>query len=69
MSITNLFDGRILRGLVLTKLAGSARGGVLVALAERFGLPVHAVGVGEGIEDLRPFDATAFARGLMGLAD
>ncbi|MGE4220081.1 MAG: signal recognition particle-docking protein FtsY [Alphaproteobacteria bacterium] len=56
-------------GLVVTKLDGSARGGVLVALAERFGLPVHAVGVGEGIDDLRPFDATVFARSLMGLAD
>jgi len=54
-------------GLVLTKLDGSARGGVLVALAERFGLPVHAVGVGEGEDDLRPFDAQVFARGLMGL--
>ncbi len=54
-------------GLVLTKLDGSARGGVLVALAERFGLPVHAVGVGEGADDLRPFDAEIFARGLMGL--
>lgn len=54
-------------GLILTKLDSTARGGVLVALAERFGLPVHAVGVGEGIEDLRPFEARAFARGLMGL--
>ena len=54
-------------GLVITKLDGSARGGVLVALAERFGLPVHAVGVGEGIDDLRPFDARDFARALVGL--
>ncbi len=54
-------------GLVVTKLDGSARGGVLVALAERFGLPVHAVGVGEGIDDLRPFDAGDFARALVGL--
>jgi fused signal recognition particle receptor len=54
-------------GLVLTKLDGSARGGVLVALAERFGLPVHAVGVGEGADDLRPFDPETFARSLMGL--
>jgi fused signal recognition particle receptor len=53
--------------LVLTKLDGSAKGGVLVALAERFGLPVVAIGVGEGIDDLRPFEARAFARGLMGL--
>ena len=54
-------------GLIVTKLDGSAKGGVLVALAERFGLPVHAVGVGEQAEDLRPFEARAFARGLMGL--
>jgi len=54
-------------GLILTKLDGSARGGVLVALAERFKLPVHAVGVGEGMGDLRPFDARDFARSLMGL--
>jgi fused signal recognition particle receptor len=54
-------------GLVVTKLDGSARGGVLVALAERFGLPVHAVGVGESVEDLRPFEAEGFARALMGL--
>lgn len=54
-------------GLVMTKLDGSAKGGVVVALAERFGLPVHAVGVGEGIDDLRPFEAKAFARSLMGL--
>jgi fused signal recognition particle receptor len=54
-------------GLIVTKLDGSARGGVVVALAERFALPVHAVGVGEGIEDLRPFEPEAFARGLLGL--
>jgi fused signal recognition particle receptor len=54
-------------GLILTKLDGSARGGVLVALAEKFGLPVHAIGVGEGVGDLRPFDPAAFARSLMGL--
>lgn len=56
-------------GLIVTKLDGSARGGVLVALAERFGLPVHAIGVGEGEDDLRPFEAAAFAKSLMGLAD
>jgi len=54
-------------GLILTKLDGSARGGVVVALAEKFGLPVHAVGVGEGADDLRPFEPAAFARSLMGL--
>jgi fused signal recognition particle receptor len=53
--------------LVVTKLDGSAKGGVMVALAEKFKLPVVAVGVGEGIDDLRPFEARAFARGLMGL--
>ena len=58
-----------LTGLVVTKLDGSARGGVLVALAEKFGLPVHAVGVGEGEDDLRPFEARAFARSLLGIAD
>ena len=54
-------------GLVVTKLDGSARGGIVVALAEAFGLPVHAVGVGEQAGDLRPFDAGDFARGLVGL--
>ncbi|MBL8706771.1 MAG: signal recognition particle-docking protein FtsY [Rhodospirillales bacterium] len=54
-------------GLVLTKLDGTARGGVLVALAERFKLPVHAIGVGETADDLRPFSADAFARALLGL--
>ena len=54
-------------GLIVTKLDGSARGGVLVALAEKFGLPVHAIGVGEGEDDLRPFEAEAFARSLVGL--
>ncbi len=54
-------------GLVVTKLDGTARGGVLVALAQRFGLPIHAIGVGEGADDLRPFEAGAFARSLLGL--
>jgi fused signal recognition particle receptor len=54
-------------GLVVTKLDGTARGGVLVALAERFKLPVHAIGVGETADDLRPFEALGFARSLMGL--
>ena len=53
-------------GLVMTKLDGTARGGVLVAAAEQFGLPIHAVGVGEGIDDLRPFDAEVFAKALAG---
>ena len=55
-------------GLVVTKLDGSARGGIVIALAETFGLPVHAVGVGERASDLRPFDAGEFARGLVGAA-
>jgi fused signal recognition particle receptor len=53
-------------GLVVTKLDGSARGGVVVALAEEFGLPVYAVGVGEQAGDLRPFNPEDFARGLVG---
>jgi fused signal recognition particle receptor len=55
-------------GLVVTKLDGSARGGIVVALAEEFGLPVHAVGVGEKATDLRAFEALDFARGLVGNA-
>ncbi|NQU72248.1 MAG: signal recognition particle-docking protein FtsY, partial [Rhodospirillales bacterium] len=54
-------------GLIVTKLDGSAKGGVLVSLADKYGLPVHAIGVGEGEDDLRPFEAGAFARSLMGL--
>jgi fused signal recognition particle receptor len=54
-------------GLVVTKLDGSAKGGVLVALAERFNLPVVAIGVGEGADDLKPFAADNFARALMGI--
>ncbi len=53
-------------GLVVTKLDGSARGGIVVALAEKYGLPIHAVGTGEQIADLRPFDAMEFARALVG---
>lgn len=51
-------------GLVMTKLDGTARGGILVAIAEKFALPVHAVGVGEGIDDLQPFEAKDFARAI-----
>ncbi len=54
-------------GLVVTKVDGSAKGGVVVALAERFGLPVYAVGVGEGMEDMRAFEARSYARSLLGL--
>lgn len=55
-------------GLIITKLDGSAKGGVLVGLAGRSGLPIHAIGVGESEEDLRPFDAGDFARALMGVS-
>ncbi len=54
-------------GLIMTKLDGTARGGILVALAGRFGLPVHFIGVGEGVEDLEPFAARDFARAIAGL--
>ena len=53
-------------GLVMTKLDGTAKGGVLVALADKFGLPIHAIGVGEQIDDLAPFDPEEFARALTG---
>ncbi|HEY8191350.1 MAG TPA: signal recognition particle-docking protein FtsY, partial [Alphaproteobacteria bacterium] len=55
-------------GLVVTKLDGSARGGVVVGLADTFGVPIHLIGVGEQIGDLRPFDARDYARSLVGLA-
>ncbi len=55
-------------GLIMTKLDGTARGGILVAIAEKFALPIHAIGVGETIDDLQPFDADAFARAISGLA-
>ena len=54
-------------GIVMTKLDGTAKGGVLVSLAEKYGIPIHALGVGESAEDLRPFEAPAFARSLVGL--
>ena len=53
-------------GLVMTKLDGTARGGILVSIAEKFDLPVHYIGVGETAEDLQPFDAEGFARALVG---
>ena len=56
-------------GLVMTKLDGTAKGGVLVSLADRFGLPIHAIGLGEQIDDLAPFDPEDFARALVGLED
>lgn len=54
-------------GLIMTKLDGTARGGILVAIAEKFKLPIHAIGVGETIDDLQPFDADAFSRAIAGL--
>jgi len=56
-------------GLVMTKLDGTARGGILVAIARKFGLPVHFIGVGEGVDDLQPFAAKDFARAIAGEAD
>ena len=55
-------------GLVMTKLDGTARGGVLVAAAEQYGLPIHAIGVGEKLDDLRPFDPDLVARVIAGVA-
>jgi fused signal recognition particle receptor len=54
-------------GLVMTKLDGTARGGILVALAEKYKLPVHFIGVGEGIDDLAPFTARDFASAIAGI--
>jgi fused signal recognition particle receptor len=56
-------------GLIMTKLDGTARGGILVALAQKFGLPVHYIGVGEAIDDLQPFTARDFARAIAGLEE
>lgn len=58
-----------LTGLIITKLDGTAKGGVIVSLAEKFKKPVHCIGVGEAVEDLRPFEASAFAKALVGLED
>ena len=55
-------------GLIMTKLDGTARGGVLVAAAEQYGLPIHAIGVGEKLDDLRPFDPDLVARVIAGVA-
>ena len=60
-------DSAGVTGLIMTKLDGTARGGILVAAAEKFGMPIHAIGVGEGKGDLRPFDARAVARAIAGL--
>ncbi len=63
-----VFKSRVgVTGLVMTKLDGTARGGILVAISEKFGLPVHAVGVGESTDDLQPFEAGEFARAIVGI--
>ena len=65
MQQVEVFRQRVgVTGLVLTKLDGTARGGIIVAIADKHNLPVHAIGVGEGIEDLQPFEAGAFARAI-----
>ncbi len=66
--VQNFKDVVDVTGLVVTKLDGSSKGGVVVSLAQEFGLPIHAVGVGEKIEDLSPFQAEDFAKALMGLS-
>ncbi|HEY2070308.1 MAG TPA: signal recognition particle-docking protein FtsY [Rhizomicrobium sp.] len=67
LSQVEAFKGAVpLTGLVMTKLDGTAKGGILVALADKFGLPVHYIGVGEGEDDLQPFDAENFAKALTG---
>jgi len=66
----NIFGNQIgVSGIVMTKLDGTARGGVLVPVAQASDSPIKLVGVGEGIDDLQPFDARAFARSLVGLAE
>ena len=64
------FDEAIgLTGMIVTKLDGSAKGGVVVSLAEKFNIPIHAVGVGEGVDDLQSFEASSFSKALVGLDD
>ncbi len=67
MSQVEIF-GRIagVTGLVMTKLDGTARGGILVAVAEKYGLPIHFIGIGESADDLQPFAASDFARAIAG---
>ncbi len=55
-------------GLVMTKLDGTARGGILVAIASKYGIPVHAIGVGESVNDLQAFKAQEFARAIAGVS-
>jgi fused signal recognition particle receptor len=68
LSQARMFDEALgLTGLVLTKLDGTARGGIVVPIARELSLPVRYVGTGESLEDIEPFDAAAFARGLLGV--
>ncbi len=68
LSQARIFDEALgLTGLVLTKLDGTARGGIVVAIAKELSIPVRYVGTGESIDDLEPFDASAFAKGLLGV--
>jgi fused signal recognition particle receptor len=69
LSQVEIFDKTAgVTGLVMTKLDGTARGGILVAIASKYGIPVHAVGVGEGVEDLQSFNAGDFARAVAGMS-
>jgi fused signal recognition particle receptor len=65
--LANFNDAIGLTGMIITKLDGSAKGGVVVSLAEKFNIPIHAVGVGEGLDDLQDFKAGSFSRALAGL--
>ena len=58
-----------LTGIIMTKLDGTARGGVLVAIADKFSLPVHYIGVGETLDDLQPFEPNEFANAITGVSD
>jgi len=70
MNQVDIFSKTIpLTGLILTKLDGTARGGIIVAIADKYKLPIYAIGVGESFEDLQPFDAKTFAESLVGLDD
>ena len=69
LSQVQIFKEKVsVTGLIVTKLDGSAKGGVVVALADQFQLPIHAIGVGEGVDDLQSFDADQFAASLLGIA-
>jgi fused signal recognition particle receptor len=70
LSQTEIFSDKAgVTGLVMTKLDGTAKGGVLVAVSEKFQLPIHFIGIGEGIEDLQNFSAEAFAGSMTGLVE